>query len=75
MLDSDARLSYAISLCESHQTGLDLDLMLCEQELPSREAVRDVIAVADAFWAAHPGEYIAIHCAYGAPRLLARCFT
>ena len=42
--------------------------MLCTQELPSREAVREVIAVADAFWGAHPDEYIAIHCAYGAPR-------
>ena len=36
------------------------------QELPSREAVREVIDVADAFWADHPDEFIAIHCAYGA---------
>ena len=47
-----------------------LTVMLSAQELPSREAVREVIAVADAFWAAHPDDYIAIHCAYGAQRSL-----
>ena len=30
-----------------------------------------MIAVADAFWAVHPDEFIAIHCAYGAAAIVA----
>ncbi len=78
MLESHDRYSRFISSCDIHQLEWDCgrrNMVLCTQELPSREAVREVIAVADAFWAAHPDEYIAIHCAYGAPRLLARRLT
>lgn len=37
----------------------------CPQELPSREAVREVVRVADAHWRHSPHTFIAIHCAYG----------
>lgn len=38
--------------------------------LPPIAAVRQVIRAADAFWEAHPEQYIAIHCDYGAPGTL-----
>ncbi len=42
---------------------------LVAKELPPREFVQEVLAVAHAFWAERPNDYIAIHCAYGtAPR-------
>lgn len=33
---------------------------------PPRSAIAEVIEIASRFWADHPDEYIAIHCAYGA---------
>jgi hypothetical protein len=41
-------------------------VQLVAKELPPLEFVREVGAVCNAFWAAHPQEYIAVHCAYGA---------
>ena len=43
------------------------------QMLPSRETVRQVIQAAKAFWAQHPDDHIAIHCAYGFNRTGVQC--
>jgi hypothetical protein len=40
-------------------------IQLVAKELPPPEFVDAVVAVARAFWAQHPDEYIAVHCAYG----------
>lgn len=42
-----------------------LHVQLVAKELPPLEFVREVGAAANAFWAQHPEQYIAIHCAYG----------
>lgn len=34
-------------------------------QLPPLEFVRAVADAANAYWAEHPDDYIAIHCAYG----------
>ncbi|GLC33354.1 hypothetical protein PLESTB_000342300 [Pleodorina starrii] len=40
-------------------------VQLVAKELPPPEFVDAVVAVANRFWAKHPDEYIAVHCAYG----------
>jgi hypothetical protein len=41
-------------------------IQLVAKELPSLDNVREVAACANAFWAQHPQQHVAIHCAYGA---------
>lgn len=41
-------------------------VQLVAKELPPLAFVREVAAAANEFWAQHPDQYIAIHCAYGA---------
>lgn len=38
---------------------------LVAKEVPSREKILEVTKVAERFWAEHPDQYIAVHCAYG----------
>ena len=42
-----------------------IHVQLVAKELPPLEFVREVGRAASGFWAAHPDQYIAIHCAYG----------
>ncbi|KAF8067198.1 pir-1 [Scenedesmus sp. PABB004] len=42
-----------------------IHVQLVAKELPPREFVAEVAAAARAFWAESPGEFIAVHCAYG----------
>ena len=42
-----------------------LHVQLVAKELPPLEFVREVARAANNFWARHPDQYIAIHCAYG----------
>lgn len=42
-----------------------LHVQLVAKELPPLEFVREVARAASGFWAQHPDQYIAVHCAYG----------
>ncbi|KAL4852861.1 mRNA-capping enzyme [Chlorella vulgaris] len=40
-------------------------VQLIAKVLPTREAIAEVERIANSFWAQHPEQHIAIHCAYG----------
>ena len=45
-------------------------IMLQSKVFPARSAIDEVVAAAQSFWSRQPSQYIAIHCAYGAPQPL-----
>jgi hypothetical protein len=46
-------------------------VQLAAKVLPPPQAVQQVLCIADAFWQAHPEQYVAVHCDYGVQRRLA----
>lgn len=67
MAVAHARCMASCKACSYLLRGLlNPHLHVVRQELPSREAVREVVRVADGHWAQSPHTFIAIHCAYGA---------
>jgi hypothetical protein len=44
-------------------------MQLVAKAFPGKASINQVIKTARSYWRAHPQNYIAIHCAYGAPQL------
>lgn len=61
--------NHATLYAEDLPAGLQYEhIMLQSKVFPHPAAINEVVHAARSFWSRHPSQYIAIHCAYGAPQ-------
>ena len=68
LLDAKSSWFHSNASCEACAL-IACNALLCQlvaKVYPPRASIAEVIDIASRFWADHPEEYIAIHCAYGA---------
>ena len=61
--------NHATLYAEDLPMGLEYEhIMLQSKIFPHPAAINEVVKAAGSFWNRQPSQYIAIHCAYGAPQ-------